>query len=134
MKEWVKIDGKSYDVIVTNIERTFTNEQGGGAGRTLASGARETLDPLGTRIEHRITFRRKKGYEAEFDRLWDFVAQPRYDGVWVDIVYNQDTISYEAKFESGSQSLKRIDPITNKVYWGEFTLNIVPIEAQVKPI
>ena len=132
--DYVKIGGKSYDVIVTNIERNFEILQSPNAGATLAPGARETLDPLGTRIGHRITFKRKSGYEKEFDDLWDFVIQPRFDGVWVDIVYNQDTLNYEARFTSGSQQLKKIDPVTKKVYWGELVLDIVPIEAQVKPI
>ena len=131
--DYVKIGGKSYDVIVTNIERNFEILQSSNAGATLAPGARETLDPLGTRIGHRITFKRKPGYEKEFDDLWDFVIQPRFDGVWVDIVYNQDTLNYEARFTSGSQKLKKIDPVTKKVYWGELVLDIVPIEAQVKP-
>ena len=131
--DYVKIDGKAYDVIVTNIERNFEILQSSNAGATLAPGARETLDPLGTRIGHKITFKRKPGYEKEFDELWDFVIQPRFDGVWVDIVYNQDTLNYEARFTSGSQQLKKIDPVTKKVYWGELVLDIVPIEAQVKP-
>ena len=132
--DYVKIGGKSYDVIVTDIERNFEILQSSNAGATLAPGARETLDPLGTRIGHRITFKRKPGYEKEFDDLWDFVIQPRFDGVWVDIVNNQDTLNYEARFTSGSQQLKKIDPVTKKVYWGELVLDIVPIEAQVKPI
>ena len=131
--DYVKIGGKSYDVIVTDIERNFEILQSSNAVATLAPGARETLDPLGTRIGHRVTFKRKSGHEKEFDDLWDFVIQPRFDGVWVDIVYNQDTLNYEAKFTSGKQSLKKIDPVTNKGYWGELVLDIVPIEAQVKP-
>ena len=131
--DYVKIGGKSFDVIVTDIERNFEILQSSNAGATLAPGARETLDPLGTRIGHKITFKRKPGYEKEFDELWDFVIQPRFDGVWVDIVYNQDTLNYEARFTSGSQQLKKIDPVTKKVYWGELVLDIVPIEAQVKP-
>ena len=132
--DYVKIGGKSYDVIVTDIERNFKILQSSNAGATLAPGARETLDPLGTRIGHRITFKRKSGHEKEFDELWDFVIQPRFDGVWVDIVYNQDTLNYEARFTSGKQQLKKIDPVTKKVYWGELVLDIVPLEAQVKPI
>ena len=132
--DYVKIGGKSYDVIVTDIERNFEILQSSNAGATLAPGARETLDPLGTRIGHKITFKRKPGYEKEFDELWDFVIQPRFDGVWVDIVYNQDILNYEARFTSGSQQLKKIDPVTKKVYWGELVLDIVPLEAQVKPI
>ena len=131
--DYVKIGGKSFDVIVTDIERNFEILQSSNAGATLAPGARETLDPLGTRIGHRITFKRKAGHEKDFDDLWDFVIQPRYDGVWVDLAYNQGTLKYEAKFINGNQPLKKIDPFTKTVYWGELVLDIVPIEAQVKP-
>ena len=130
----VKIGGIAFDVIVKSIERSFTIEQSMNAGATIAPGARESLDPLGTKIGHRVTFKRKAGCEKQFDALWDFVIQPRYDGVWVEIVDNQSVLKYEAKFTSGTQMLKRIDPVTNKVYWGEFVLDIVPIEAQVKPL
>lgn len=132
--EWVKIGGRNYDVLVTAVERNFENIQSSNAGTTLAKGAREMLDPLGTRIGHKVTFQRKKGFEEEFDKLWDFVIQPRYNGVEVEIVYNQTTIKYEAKFSSGSQALKRIDPDTNKVYWDALVLDIVPIVAQVLPV
>ena len=131
--DYVKIGGKTYDVIVVGIERNFEILQSQNSGQTLASGARETLDPLGTRIGHKIIFKRKKGHEKEFDDLWDFVIQPRYDGVWVDIVYNQGTLNYEAKFISGNQPLKKIDPVTKTGYWGELGLDIVPFEAQIMP-
>ena len=129
----VKIDGREYDVLVMDIQRSFEIRQSENAGQTLAMGRREVLDPVGTYIPYTVTFKRKQGREAEFDRLWDTVITPRYDGVPVEIIYNQTTIKYDAKFVSGSQPLKRIDPITKKVYWGNLTLNIEPVQAQVLP-
>ena len=78
--DYVKIGGKSYDVIVTNIERNFEILQSSNAGATLAPGARETLDPLGTKIGHRITFKRKKGYEKEFFDVGENSADEFEDG------------------------------------------------------
>ena len=130
---YVKIGDEVYDVIVTNIERAFKVKQSDNAGGTLAEGGEETLDPIGTLIYHIVTFKRRKGKEKQFDQLWDFVSTPHRDGVWVEIVYNQETIKYKAKFPSGSQALQRIDTNTGKVYWGEFTLSIVPTKAQVLP-
>lgn len=131
---YVKIDGKAYDVLVTALERGFSIEQSKNAGRTLAEGAREVLDPLGTFITYTVTFKRRKGKEKVFDELWEYIIQPRRDGVPVEIVYNQDMINFEAYFRSGTQGLKRIDEKNKKVYWGEFSVDIIPIEAQVKPI
>ena len=129
----VKINGRVYDVLVMDVQRSFEIRQSDNAGQTLAPGRREVLDPVGTYIPYTVTFKRKKGFEADFDRLWEEVIIPRYGGVPVEIVYNQTTIKYDAKFVSGSQPLKRIDPLTNKVYWGNLTLNIEPIQAQVLP-
>jgi hypothetical protein len=131
--EWVKIDGRTYDVHVDEITRTFTIKQSQNSGATIGIGAPEILDPLGTYIGHTIRFRAKPGQEHELEKLWEYVLQPRYRGVMVDIVYGQGTLKYEAKITTGTQPLKRIDPETNKVYWGVFSLNIVPTKAQVTP-
>lgn len=129
----VKINGRVYDVLVMDISRSFKIAQSSNAGETLAPGRREVLDPVGTYITYTVTFRRKKGRETEFDKLWDEVITPRYDGVPVEIVYNQTTIKYDAKFVSGSQPLKKIDPLTKVVYWEDLKLNIEPVQAQVLP-
>ena len=131
---YVKIGGKAYDVLVTSLERGFSIEQSKNAGRTLAEGAREVLDPLGTFITYTVTFKRRKGKEKVFDELWEYIIQPRRDGVPVEIVYNQDMINFDARFRSGNQALKRIDEKNKRVIWGEFAVEITPTEAQVKPI
>ena len=130
----VKIGGKSYDVLVTELSENFNILYSENTGRTMSRGARMTLDPLGTFYGHKVTFERKRGKEAEYDELFTFVSQPRYDGINVDIVHNQGTISYDAYISQGERGLKRIDPNTKKVYWDKFTLNIVPMEAQVLPV
>lgn len=131
--DYVKIGGKVWDVLVTEISESFSILYSENTGRTLSQGAGMTLDPLGTFFNHKVTFARKKGFEKQYDALWDFVSTPRYDGVDVKIVHNQKTISYKAYISQGERALKRIDPKTNKVYWDKFTLNIVSMKAQVLP-
>ncbi len=131
--EYVKIGGKVWDVIVTELSENFSILYSENTGRTMSAGARMVLDPLGTFIGHKITFQRKQGNEAEYDRFFDYMSQPRYDGISVDIVHGQTTIKYDAYVSQGERALKRIDPKTNKVYWDKFSLNIVPMEAQVVP-
>lgn len=131
--EWVKIGGRVYDVLVTSVEESFNILYSKNTGRTMADGARMVLDPIGTFIGHKVSFRRKNGHEDAFDRLFDYVSKPRYDGIPVEIVHNQKTISYDAYISTGARSLKKIDEKTGKVYWDEFSLNIVPMEAQVLP-
>jgi hypothetical protein len=131
--DYVKIGGRSYDVLVTELSENFNILYSENTGRTMAIGARMTLDPLGTFYGHKVTFHRKKGNEAEFDMLFDYVSRPRYDGVAVEIVHGQTTLKYDAYISNGERALKRIDANSGKVYWDKFTLNIVPMEAQVTP-
>lgn len=131
--DYVKIGGKVWDVLVTKISENFSILFSKNTGRTIATGARMTLDPLGTFYGHKITFQRKKGTEAEYDMLFDYVSKPRYDGIPVEIVHNQKTISYDAYVSQGERTLKQIDEKTGRVFWGEFSVNIIPMEAQVLP-
>lgn len=130
---YVEIDGKCYDVLVTSISRYAEIKQSKVAGTSAGIGAKKILDPLGTFIEYTVTFQRRLGYDSEFDELWDCVIKPRYSGVWVNIVYNQTTLKYLATFSTVSQSLRRIDKKTGKIYWDELTVTCSPMEAQVLP-
>lgn len=131
--DFIKIGGVSYDVLVTELSENFNILYGENTGRTMAVGSKMTLDPLGTFFGHKVTFKRKQGKEAEFDRLFNYLSQPRYDGIPVKIAHNQSTLSYSAYVSNGERALKKIDPKTKKVYWDTFSVNFVPMEAQVLP-
>ena len=131
--EYVKIGGKVWDVLVTEISENFNILYSENTGRTMSVGARMTLDPLGTFFGHKITFQRKQGNEKEYDTFFEFVSNPRYDGMPVEIVHGQTTLVYDAYISQGERALKRIDAKTGKVYWDKFSINIVPMEAQVLP-
>ena len=101
----------------------------------MSQGAGMTLDPLGTFYTYKVTFSRRQGKEKEFDALVDFLAVPRYDGIDVNIIHNQALWSkpFKAYVSQGERALKRIDVKTGKVYWDKFSVNIVPMSAQVLP-
>lgn len=128
-----KIGGKEYNVLVMELSESFNILYSDNTGRTMSQGAKMTLDPLGTFFGHKIKIKRRQGYETEYDALYNYISKPRYNGIPVEIVHNQTTIAYDAYISSGERAVKRIDPKTNKVYWDELTLNIVPMEAQVLP-
>lgn len=132
MKNYFKINGKSYDVLVTGLEETFNILYSDNTGRTLSKGARMVLDPLGTFYGHKITVRRKQGHEKEFDELYDYVSRPRYDGVSLEAAHNQTTIKYDAYVSNGGRPLNKITK-NDVLFWGEMQLNFVAMEAQVTP-
>lgn len=128
-----KIGGKEYAVVITEIEENFNILYSSNTGRTLAEGAPMVLDPLGTFIGHKVTVKRKAGFEEEFDELYNFLLQPRYDGIRVEMVHNQTSIVYDAYISNGTRKVKKIDLNNEKVYWDTMQLNIVPLKAQVLP-
>ena len=130
--EYCKIGGREYNVLVTDIQESFDILYSEDTGRTLAAGAPMFLTPIGTFFNYSVTFARKKGYEEEYDDLFDYVSQPRKNGIPVSIVHNQTVLDFDAYISKGSRSVKRIDEKAHKVYWGEMTLSIIPIKAQVE--
>lgn len=133
IENWFEIDGRAYDVIVTEIIENAEVLYSENTGRTMSQGARMTLDPLGTFYNHKVKVKRHGENTAEYDRLFDYVTRPRYDGMHIKIVHNQDTIEYDAYVSAVERTLSKIDEKSGKVYWKEMTLNIVAMEAQVLP-
>lgn len=130
---YFKINGRTFNVVVTAIEENFTILYSENTGRTESLGAEMTLDPLGTFYGHVVTVKRKKGYDRDFDNLYNLVSRPVYDGWDVEVVHNQETISYRAYISDGKRALKVIDEKNNTVHWDSLQLNIVPKKAQVLP-
>ena len=129
---YVIIGGIAWDVIVTGITRNFEIVQSENSVKVIHNN-RTILDPKGTEISYTVTFKRRKGHERTFDRLWDFVSRPRYDGVPVKIVYNQELLEFDARFTTGKQNLRKIDEKNELVIWDSFSLNIIPMEVQITP-
>ena len=131
--DWIKIGDKTYHSIVKGVKEGFTILYSSNTGRTETVGARMVLDALGTFFTYTITFVRIDGHEEEYDELFDFTSIPRNDGIFVEFPHNQKTMRYEAYISQGERDLERIDEKSGKVYWGEFSIQAIPMEAQVIP-
>lgn len=129
--DFFKVGGVSYDVVVTKIVEDFTILYSENTGRTMSAKAKMSLHPLGTFFSHKVTVRRKRGAERDFDDLLDYISVPRSSGIEVEIVHNQSTIKYEAYVSNGSRQLSQINKSRGVVEWGEMTINFVPMEAQI---
>ena len=151
ISDWFEINGTPYNVRVLEITEEANVLYTENTGRTMAIGAPVTLDPLGTFIGHKVEVAPKKGYESDFDRLYNFVIQPRSYGVPIKAVhgnlngegeFEQQTINYDAYISSASRKVKRIEENstvtdvfgeTIKVKWDKMSINCIPIKAQIEP-
>lgn len=134
LSDWFEIDGRSFNVTVTEITETGTVLYSDNTGRTIAQGAPMTLDPLGTFYNYKVTVKRKGENLDEYDSLFTFVTQPRYKGYTIKIVHNQRTWQFEGYISTAERQVSKIDDNNKKVYWKEMSLNIVAIKAQVLPV
>ena len=129
--DYVVIGDTAYDVIVKSVSEKFDILHSDNAGRTSGIGSKMTLDPLGAFIGHKVTFYRKDGQEALYDRLFNDLLTPRYNGLHITVPHDQGVISYDAYVSTGERAVQSIDKKTGKTYWGEFSVQFTPMEAQV---
>lgn len=131
MLNLIKIDGVSYDVLVTAIQEIPNVVEGDNSGIALYRN-REIRDITGIKIGHAITFAPENDPEI-FDQLFDYLFLTIRESVVIEAVHGQTTISYEAAYNTGSRSVSHIDDINGVVYWNELTVEFRPIENQINP-
>ena len=126
-----KIDGVSYDVLITAIAETFNVVEGANSGTALYR-QRAIRDLLGVKIGHSITFAPDNDPEA-FDTLTNYLFGSVRPYVELEVVHNQKTISYQAAYNTGTRMVRHIDDDNDVVYWDELTVEFRPMENQVNP-
>lgn len=129
MVSLVKIDGVTYDVLVTAIQEKFEVIEGPNSGYALHR-KRELRDITGVKIGHTVTFSPSTDPEA-FDALTDYLFMSVRPSVQLTVVHGQTTIDYEAAYSTGSRSVVYIDDKRDVVGWGDLTVDFRPIETQV---
>ena len=126
-----KIDGISYDVLITAIAETFNIVEGANSGTALYR-QREIRDLQGIKIGHAITFASDNDPEA-FDALTSHLFGTVRPYVELEVVHNQTTLRYQAAYNTGSRRVRHIDDENEIVYWDELTVEFRPMENQVNP-
>lgn len=129
MVSLVKIDGISYDVLVTAIQEKFEVVEGPNSGYALYR-QRELRDITGIKIGHTITFAPNNDPET-FDALTEYLFGTVRPSVQLEVVHGQSAIDYEAAYSTGSRAVVYIDDRKNTVGWGELTVEFRPMETQV---
>ena len=128
--DYVKIDGKVWNVTIRSIKESFEITSSGNEGYVIKNNA-VSLDRVGTYYVHEVTFEKSGEDDAEYDELYELLSMPRNDGIIVELPHGQSTITYSAYVTAGNRSVRRIFPKENKAKWGEFTVTFYPIEPQV---
>lgn len=124
-----KIDGKSYDVLVTAIDEKTEIIEGANSGLALFR-QREIRDIQGVKIGHAVTFAPDNDVEA-FEELYDYLFKSIRPSVNVEIVHGQKTINYEAAYNTCNRRVSHIDDENDIVFWDEMTVDFRPIENQI---
>lgn len=124
-----KIDGVSYDVLITAISESFNVVEGPNSGIALYR-QREIRDLMGVKIGHTITFAPDNDPDA-FDALTSYLFGSVRPYVTLEVVHNQTTIAYQAAYSTGTRRVRHIDDNNDIVYWDELTVDFRPMENQV---
>lgn len=134
-ESYIKINGILFDVgiAISKYNRNFNVLDGDNAGRVMTG--RMVRDIIGTYIGHKVTVFRKGDSEQArqaLDDFWDYLVTHSVDGsVMLEAADGQTTLSYEAYYTSASQDIEKVSNGVN--YWGEFEVNFIPMDAQVRP-
>lgn len=130
---YCKLNGTSFDVdvAISAYKRKLNILHGDNAGRTMDGTM--VLDPLGAYLGREVTFFRKGDNYAALDALWDFLVEHSMDkkGVLLEAADGQSVLSFQCYYGDTEQSIEEVRDGIN--YWGEFTVNFVPMKAQVAP-
>ena len=116
----IKIDGKDYDVINSELTRSFQVLDGGNAGRTLDGEMHR--DVIGTYYNY--TWKLEPKNIEDYSELYDVLSSPD-DYHTITIPYNQSTKTFKAYVTNGQDQLRRQEDGVN--YWTGLSVNFIAI-------
>ena len=116
----IKIDGKDYDVINSELTRSFQVLDGENAGRTLDGEMHR--DVIGTYYNY--TWKLEPKNIEDYSELYDVLSSPD-DYHTITIPYNQSTKTFKAYVTNGQDQLRRQEDGVN--YWTGLSINFIAI-------
>lgn len=116
----IKIDGKDYDVINSELTRSFQVLDGENAGRTLDGEMHR--DVIGTYYNY--TWKLEPKNIEDYSELYDVLSSPD-DYHTITIPYNQSTKTFKAYVTNGQDQLRRQEDGVN--YWTGLSVNFIAI-------
>lgn len=124
-----KIDGVVYDVLVTGIRETTEIIEGANSGIALYKN-REIRDINGIKIGHAISFAPDSDPDA-FESLYEHLFGTIRQSVRIEVIHGQDTIEYEAAYNTCDRGVVFHDEQKEFTGWDELTVEFRPIENQI---
>lgn len=137
----VKIDGVVYDVLVSALEEIPEIVEGGNSGTALYR-QRDIRDIAGVKYAHKITFSPNEESPELFDSLFSYLFDNVRESVMLEVVHGQTTISYEARYSTGSRRVNYIsqrkdadtEEETDFIHWDDLTVDFRSMETVVNAV
>lgn len=133
MKDLVKIDGVSYDALVSALEEKPEIVEGKNSGTALYRN-RDIRDIVGIKYAHIITFSPNEEAPELFDALYSYLFDNIRESVMLEVVHGQTTLSYEARYNTGARRVAYINnDDSDFVGWDDLTIEFRSIETVINP-
>lgn len=134
----VKIDGVVWDVLVSAIEEISEVVEGSNIGTALYR-QRDIRDIAGIKLAHKITFSPNDEHPEMFDRLFSYLFDNVRESVMLEVVHGQKTLSYEARYSTGSRRVNYISKTkdadteeeTEFIHWDDLTVDFRSMETVI---
>lgn len=122
------LDGKTYNVAVTELQRKASVLDGENAER--AKSGRMMRDIIGTYYNYSMTLDTKSLSLAEYDALYEVLTAP-VDSHSLTVPYGQGTATFAAYVSNATDTLKRMTGAMN--LWGDLKIDFVAMAPKRYP-
>lgn len=122
------LDGTSYDVSVTELQRKASILDGENAGRVLSGLMKR--DIIGTYYNYSLTLDTSNLKVSDYDMLYEALTAP-VNSHRLTVPYGQGAASFDAYISNADDVLKRMTGSMN--LWGNLKINFVAMEPKRYP-